>query len=72
VHGGLTLPTGQARRLLYRAAQPQACPEPRLLHYTRILPDGTVSESDARCAGPLQKNGFYGRGIVNAFAAATG
>jgi lantibiotic leader peptide-processing serine protease len=72
VHGGLTLPTEQARRLLYRAAQPQACPQPRLFHYTRILPDGTVSESDARCAGPLQKNGFYGRGIVNAFAAAAG
>jgi subtilisin family serine protease len=72
VHGGLTLPVEQARRLLYRTAQPHACPQPRLFHYSRVLADGTVSESDARCAGPLQKNGFYGRGIVNAFAAVTG
>jgi subtilisin family serine protease len=68
-HGGLKLPTDQARRLLYRTAQPQRCPRPRLFHYTRNLPGGEVSESDARCVGPLRKNGFYGRGIVNAYRA---
>ncbi len=68
-HGGLTLPTHQARRLLFRTAQPQRCPRPRLFHYTRVLPTGTVSESEARCEGPLRKNGFYGRGIVNAYRA---
>ena len=70
-HGGLTLRTERSRQLLYRTAQPHPCPQPRLFHYTRILTDGTVSESDARCQGPLTKNGFYGRGVVNAYTAVT-
>jgi len=70
-HRGLTLRTDRSRRLLYRTAQPHACPQPRLYHYSRILPDGTVSEADALCEGPVAKNGFYGRGVVNAYVAAT-
>lgn len=71
-NGGLTLDPSATEHWLYRSAQPQACPQPRLFHYTRILPDGTVAEADHRCAGPLRKNGFYGRGIVNAYAAVAG
>jgi subtilisin family serine protease len=68
-HGGLTLPTGRSQALLYKSAQPHACPSPRTYHYTRHLPDGTTATADHRCEGPRQKNGFYGRGIVNANAA---
>jgi len=69
--GGLTLaPEVTAGRLTGSAAE-KACPEPRLFHYTRINAAGTVFESDALCAGPKQANGFYGAGIVNAFAAVT-
>jgi subtilisin family serine protease len=69
--GGLTLaPEVTARRLAGSAAE-QACPEPRLFHYTRINAVGKVFESDALCAGPKQDNGFYGAGIVNAYAAVT-
>ncbi len=68
-HRGLTMATEASRRLLYRSARPHACPRPRLFHYTLNLPDGTVEELEARCRGPVWKNGFYGRGIVNAYDA---
>ena len=68
-NGGLTLPARQTMKWLYKSAQPQACPQPRNFHYTRITGTGAVIESDAFCAGNTQKNGFYGRGIVNAYAA---
>lgn len=70
---GVTLPAAQTQRYLYRSAQVHGCPQPRTFHYTRLVPNadgGTDStESEASCAGPLQKNGFYGRGIVSAYAA---
>ena len=69
--GGLTLSPDRTESLLYRTAVEQACPQPRTYHYTRVRADGSVLESDARCAGPASKNGFYGHGIVNAYAAAT-
>lgn len=70
--GGLTLaPEVTARRLVDSAVE-HACPEPRLFHYTRINDAGTVFESDALCVGPKEANGFYGSGIVNAYAAVTG
>jgi subtilisin family serine protease len=71
VHGGLGLPTSTTRSQLLATAVPHACPQPRLFHYTRIRPDGTVAEADAFCAGPISKNGFYGYGIVNAYLAVT-
>lgn len=69
--GGLTLaPEVTARRLVDSAVE-HACPEPRLFHYSRITADGALLESDALCVGPKQANGFYGSGIVNAYAAVT-
>lgn len=71
-HGGLTLDPAATQAELYRTAVPHACPSPRLFHYKRIRPDGSIAEDDHFCAGTPAKNGFYGRGIVNAFRAARG
>ena len=67
--GGLTLAPEETARRLADSATEHACPEPRLFHYTRINAAGTVFESDAMCTGPKEANGFYGAGIVNAYAA---
>src|SRR3954447_10402282 len=69
---GLTLAPATVTKLLYRSAVPQACPQPRLFHYERILPDGTVATADHLCQGGVTFNGFYGHGIVNAYAAVAG
>jgi subtilisin family serine protease len=69
VHGGLALETSRTRSLLFDTALPHACPQPRLFHYTRVRTDGTVVQADAFCAGSINKNGFYGHGIVNAYLA---
>jgi subtilisin family serine protease len=68
---GLTLSPERTERLLYQSAVPHACPQPRTYHYTRITPAGAVIEAEARCAGGVSDNGFYGHGIVNAYAAVT-
>jgi len=70
-HGGKKLAPNVTRAKLFSTAVSHACPQPRLLHYKRIQTDGTVAEDDHFCAGPIEKNGFYGRGIVNAYRAAT-
>jgi subtilisin family serine protease len=59
-------------RLLYRSTVQQACPEPRLFHYDRILPTGAVATADHLCEGTTALNGFYGHGIVNAYLAVAG
>jgi subtilisin family serine protease len=70
--GGLTLPVRAAAGRLADTAVAHACPEPRLFHYTRIRTTAPlVVESDSLCAGPTNDNGFYGSGIVNAYAAVT-
>ncbi|MFI7213623.1 S8 family serine peptidase [Micromonospora maritima] len=51
---------------LYRTAAEHACPEPRLQTYTN---EGRDAEFNAYCAGSLNFNGFYGYGIVDAYAA---
>jgi subtilisin family serine protease len=77
-HAGLRLDPDRTERTLYRTATDQACPQPRNFQYTRILPpsttnpNGAVATSEAYCAGPATKNGFYGHGIVNAYLAAGG
>lgn len=70
--GGLKLSVGTATSRLVDTAVEHACPQPRLLHYTRIRPTAPlVVESESLCAGPKADNGFYGAGIVNAYAAVT-
>lgn len=70
-HGGLGLAPEVTQAILFGTAVPHACPQPRLFEYTRIRADGSIGTGEAFCAGPLQDNGFYGHGIVNAFAAVT-
>jgi lantibiotic leader peptide-processing serine protease len=69
---GLTLPPAFTEAKLLSSAVEHACPTPATVHYVRNLPDGTISTADATCEGPVWKNGFYGRGIVNAKAAVSG
>jgi lantibiotic leader peptide-processing serine protease len=72
VHGGLTLDPRTTERILARTAVDHACPQPREFVWTRIRPDGEVVTSSATCEGPTRDNGFYGEGVVNAYAAVTG
>ncbi|MGI8697920.1 MAG: S8 family peptidase [Mycobacteriales bacterium] len=69
VHGGLTMAVDQVQHVLYQSAVEHACPQPRLFHYKRIRDDGSIGRETAYCAGPTSDNGFYGHGIVNAYAA---
>jgi subtilisin family serine protease len=71
-HGGVGLAPDRTRAIIKATAVAHPCPQPRLFGYTRIGATGTVAHQDALCAGPPQDNGFYGDGIVNALAAATG
>jgi lantibiotic leader peptide-processing serine protease len=65
-------PDATSARLL-RTAVDHACPTPRTYVYTRLVPqeDGSIEvvPSEATCKGPPWRNGFYGRGIVNALRA---
>jgi lantibiotic leader peptide-processing serine protease len=66
-HGGLTLAPDTVEKALKRTAQKTACPQPRTFTY----PDEDLGpEYTATCEGSRQANGFYGAGIVDAFAAA--
>jgi subtilisin family serine protease len=66
--GGLTLAPERTERHVLTSAQEHSCPQPREFHWTRITAASGTVESSAYCAGPTYKNGFYGRGIVNAYA----
>ena len=65
-HGGLTLSPGVVERVLKRTAQDHPCPDPPVFTYPDpdLTPDYT-----AICEGSDGNNGFYGEGIVDAFAA---
>ncbi len=64
--GGLTLSPATVEKLLYQTADRKACPSPRTYTYE------VFGESDKQtCQGGKSKNGFYGRGIVDAWKAAT-
>ncbi|WP_045744503.1 S8 family serine peptidase [Actinoplanes rectilineatus] len=67
--GGKTLAPDLVEKRLYQSAAEQACPEPRLQSYVR---EGREAEFDAYCSGGEQFNGFYGHGIVDAYAAVGG
>jgi lantibiotic leader peptide-processing serine protease len=66
--GGLGMAPAKVERQLYRTAAEHACPEPRLQTYTN---EGRDAEFDAYCAGGSTFNGFYGHGIIDAYAAVT-
>lgn len=64
---GLTLDPRVVERVLERTARDHACPTPRTFTY----PDPDVRpEYTAVCQGSPEFNGFYGHGIVDAYAAA--
>jgi subtilisin family serine protease len=64
VHGGLTMSPGAVERVLTRTARQTPCPFPPIATY----PDRDPTWN-AACEGTLARNGFYGRGIVNALTA---
>jgi len=68
-NGGKTLPPDLVERQLYRTAAEHACPDPRLQSYVQ---EGRPAEFDAYCSGSEHFNGFYGFGIVDAYAAVGG
>jgi subtilisin family serine protease len=71
--GSLTMAPDQVEKVLTATAAEHACPlllndgEPGQ-SYTSV---GRSDQFDAPCAGDLQFNGFYGYGIVDAYAAVT-
>ncbi|MBG0568926.1 S8 family serine peptidase [Actinoplanes aureus] len=67
--GGKTMAPKLVEAQLYRSAAEHACPEPRLQSYVQ---EGRSVEFDALCEGGKNFNGFYGHGIVDAYAAVGG
>ena len=66
--GGLTMKPKKVDRILTSSASEHACPSPPLFSYVDV---GRPTEFDALCEGTTSFNGFYGHGIVDAFAAVT-
>ena len=64
----LTLDPGRVEGVLLRTAAAHACPNPPIQSYAN---EGRPAEFDAPCAGNTRFNGFYGFGIVDAYAAMT-
>jgi lantibiotic leader peptide-processing serine protease len=67
-HRGKTLPPALVEQHLLRTAAEHACPVPPLQTYTN---EGRSPEFNALCEGTENFNGFYGYGIVDAYAAVT-
>ena len=71
-HGGLTLDPSMTERILKNTAVEHPCPTPRTFTWHRVRSTAPFTvDNSATCAGPVAKNGFYGNGIVNAYAAVT-
>ena len=68
-HRGRTMKPDNVERILTSTAAQQACPVPPLVDY---LDEGRDASYTALCEGTPEFNGFYGHGIVDAFAAVTG
>jgi subtilisin family serine protease len=66
--GGFGLAPDTVRKILLGSAQQRACPVPPLQTYTA---EGRPEEFNALCEGTRSFNGFYGHGIVDAWAAVT-
>ena len=65
-NGGLTLDPDKVEDVMKATATKTACPVPPLVDYT---PWARTPDFNALCVGDTNKNGFYGRGIVNALGA---
>ncbi|GLZ31884.1 serine protease [Lentzea sp. NBRC 105346] len=66
--GTLTLSPDKVESVLYGTAIQRACPNPRTVSYAN---EGRPAEFDATCEGDTKFNGFYGRGMVDAYGAVT-
>ena len=66
--GSLRLAPWKTERILIEGAAPHACPVPPLYDYTTV---GRPAEFNALCQGTTEFNGFYGYGIVDAYATVT-
>jgi subtilisin family serine protease len=66
--GGLRLAPWKTEFVLTNGAAQHACPDPRLYDYTVV---GRPAEFNALCEGNRKFNGFYGYGIVDAYATVT-
>ncbi|MGY4766443.1 S8 family serine peptidase [Kribbella sp. CWNU-51] len=67
-HGDFGMNPDKVGRILMDTAQARACPNPPLQTYTN---EGRADEFNALCEGTRDFNGFYGHGIVDAYAAVT-
>ncbi|GAA3453747.1 S8 family serine peptidase [Dactylosporangium matsuzakiense] len=65
---GFGLDPWKVEYILTHTAAEHACPNPPLVSYVDV---GRPAEFDALCQGTKQFNGFYGHGIVDAYAAVT-
>jgi lantibiotic leader peptide-processing serine protease len=65
-NGGLTLRPDKVEDIMKATATRTPCPDPPLVDY---LDEGRDASFTALCVGTARKNGFYGRGIVNAVGA---
>jgi lantibiotic leader peptide-processing serine protease len=62
---GWTLAPGQTERILKATAEDTPCPSPPALVY----PDPDLEGLTNTCEGTLERNGFYGFGVVDALSA---
>ena len=67
--GSLRLAPWKTEYILTQGAAEHACPVPPLFTYTNV---GRSAEFNALCEGTTEFNGFYGHGIVDAWATVTG
>ncbi|QNE18012.1 S8 family serine peptidase [Kribbella qitaiheensis] len=67
-HNSFGLSPDRVQQILLGSAQHRACPVPPLVSYVN---EGRTAEFDALCEGGRNFNGFYGNGIVDAWAAVT-
>jgi subtilisin family serine protease len=67
-NGGAQMDPDKVRRVLEGTAFATPCPVPRTVDY---LDEGRDDTFTATCEGGLEFNGFYGNGIVDAWAAVT-
>lgn len=67
-HGDFGMDPDKVGQILMNTAQARACPTPPLQTY---LNEGRAEEFNALCEGTRNFNGFYGHGIVDAYAAVT-